>query len=197
MNQAKNPQPRLSREDWLEEALKILAQEGNRLITIKVLCERLGVSRGSFYWHFKDRGDFLVAVIEHWEHQSTVAIRDKVFSLRVSPEERLLKLLEMITTYKHSGFEMPMRRWAMEEPKTRKVLQRIDRTRYEGVRSLFQEMGFTGDELEMRTQTCVVYHNFMDGLSIDLNKNKAAALRQLRLRHKMLTNWCKGSKKAL
>ncbi len=187
MNQAKNPHPRLSREDWLEEALKILSQQGNRLITIEVLCERLGVSRGSFYWHFKDRGDFLVAVIEHWEKQSTLAIRDEVFSLQVSPEERLLKLLEMITTYKHSGFEMPMRRWAMEEPGTKKVLQRIDRTRYEGVRSLFEEMGFTGDELEMRTQTCVVYHNFMDGLSINLNKNKAATLRQLRLRHSLLT----------
>ena len=197
MAQAKNTQPRLSREDWLEESLKILAKEGNRLITVEVLCERLGVSRGSFYWHFKDRGDFLVAVIEHWEQQSTLAIRDKVFSLQVSPEERLLKLLEMITTYKHSGFEMPMRRWAMEEPRTLKVLQRIDRTRYEGVRSLFEEMGFTGDDLEMRTQTCVVYHNFMDGLSIDLNKDKAAALRQLRRRHKMLTNRCKGPKKAL
>lgn len=187
MNQAKNTHPRLSREDWLEEALKILAQQGNRLMTIEVLCERLGVSRGSFYWHFKDRGEFLVAVIEHWEKQSTLAIRDKVFSLQVSPEERLLTLLEMITTYKHSGFEMPMRRWAMEEPRTRKVLQRIDRTRYEGVRSLFEEMGFSGDELEMRAQTCVVYHNFMDGLSIDLNKDKAATLRQLRLRHRLLT----------
>ncbi len=188
MNQRKDTNLRLSREGWLEEALEILAREGNQLITIEILCGRLGVSRGSFYWHFKDREDFLVAVLEHWEEQSTTSIRDKVFALQVSPEERLLKLLEMIATYKYSRFEMPMRLWAMKEPRTRKVLQRIDKTRYEGVRSLFEEMGFTGDELEMRTQTCVIYHNFMDGLSINVSKDKATILRQIRLRHRMLTS---------
>ena len=96
MSQRQETNPRLSREDWLEESLKLLARQGNRLITVEVLCERLGVSRGSFYWHFKDREDFLVAVIKHWEKQSTVVIRDKVFSLQASPEERLLKLLEML-----------------------------------------------------------------------------------------------------
>ncbi len=188
MNPRKTTLPRLSREDWLEESLRILAQEGDRPITVEVLCERLGVSRGSFYWHFKDTEDFHVAVIEHWEKLSTVALRDAVFSLQVSPEERLLKLLEMVTTFQYKDCEVPMRLWAMKEPKTKKVLQRIDSTRYEAVRSLFEEMGFTGDELEMRVQTCVVNHNFMDGLSIDLSKDQAATLRQIQLRHRMLTS---------
>jgi AcrR family transcriptional regulator len=196
VNGTRTNKRRRSREEWLEEALRILALEGNRLLTIDRLCDRLGVSRGSFYWHFKGREDFLLAIIEHWEQQSTTTIRDKAFALKTGPEERLKILLEYIISYKYNKFELPIRLWAMKEPSARKVLQRIDRTRYEGVRSLFEEMGFTGDELEMRTQTCVIYHNFMDGLSIDLNKDKAATLRQARLRYRLLTQSCTGSKKA-
>jgi hypothetical protein len=75
----------------------------------------------------------------------------------------------------------------MKDSETRRILQRIDRTRYEGVRSLFEEMGFAGDELEMRTQTFVIYYNFLDGFSIDMSKNKDAIMRQNQLRHRLLT----------
>ena len=93
MNQRDYTNPRLSREDWLEESLRILAQEGDRPITVEVLCERLGVSRGSFYWHFKDTEDFHVAVIEHWEELSTIALRDAVMALAV------ITTLSMLSEY--------------------------------------------------------------------------------------------------
>ncbi len=175
--------------------MRAIGQEPDSPITIGALCERLGVSRGSFYWHFADREDFLVAIIEHWEQESTVAIRDIVFALDASAEERLFRLLELIITYRYSNFELPMRLWAMKEPKTSEVLQRIDKTRYEGVRSLFKEMGFTGDDLDMRTETVVIFYNFMDSLTVPMrgNRNKATLLRQNKLRHQMLTSLCAGS----
>ena len=157
------------------------------MLTIEILCERLGMSRGSFYWHFKDRDDFLMAIIEYWEQQSTTSLRVYMLSLDCGPKERLQKLLEKILTYRFSKFELPMRLWAMKNPKTKEVLQRIDRTRYESVRSLFLEMGFTGDELEMRTQTLVIYYNFMDGFSIEMSDDEDAIRRQNLLRHAFLT----------
>lgn len=187
MKEIKKNKGRLSQEEWLEEALKVLAAEGNRLLTVETLCNRLGVSRGSFYWHFKSKDEFLLAIIEFWEEKATTAIRDKLLSLSLSPQEKLLALIETIVSYKYSQFELPVRIWAMKEPKTKKVLQRIDRTRYETVRSLFEEMGYTGDELEMRTQSCVIYYNFMNGYSIDMTTDKDAILRQNKLRHHLLT----------
>jgi AcrR family transcriptional regulator len=178
---------RLNREKWLEKSLSVLADAGNEMLTIEVLCERLGMSRGSFYWHFNDRDDFLIAIIECWEQQSTTALRDYMLSLDCGPEKRLQNLLEKILTFRFSKLELPMRLWAMKNPKTKEVLQRIDRTRYEGVRSLFTDMGFTGDELEMRTQTCVIYYNFMDGFSIEMSDDKEAVRRQNLLRHVLLT----------
>jgi AcrR family transcriptional regulator len=187
MSKKKIVERRLNREKWLEESLIVLADAGNEMLTIEVLCERLGMSRGSFYWHFKGRQDFLIAIIEYWEQQSTIALRDYMLSLDCGPEERLHKLLEKILTYRFSKFELPIRLWAMKNPQTKEVLQRIDRTRYEGVRSLFTEMGFTGDELEMRTQTCVIYYNFMDGFSIEMCEDEDAVYRQNRLRFASLT----------
>jgi AcrR family transcriptional regulator len=187
MSTSKTVNRRLKREEWLEESLKILSDAGNQMLTIEVLCKRLRISRGSFYWHFKDRQDFVLAIVEYWEQISTTALRDEMLSLKASPEERLLKLLESILTYRYSKFELPMRQWAMKDSETRRILQRIDRTRYEGVRSLFEEMGFAGDELEMRTQTFVIYYNFLDGFSIDMSKNKDAIMRQNQLRHRLLT----------
>lgn len=192
MRQCDSTSSRLNREEWLEEALKAVSQEPDSPITIGALCERLGVSRGSFYWHFANREDFLVAIIEHWEQRATSAVIDSVLSIDASPEERLSKLIEVIVTYRYSKFEQPMRHWAMKEAKTRKVLQRADKTRYMHVRGLFKEMGFTGDDLDMRVQTCVIYYSFMDALTtpIGKTKTKSAVLRQNKLRHEMLTGLC-------
>lgn len=187
MSKNTNADRRLNREKWLEKSLSVLADAGNEMLTIEVLCERVGMSRGSFYWHFKDRDDFITAIIEYWEQQSTTALRDYMLSLDCGPEKRLQNLLEKILTFRFSKLELPMRLWAMKNPKTKEVLQRIDRTRYEGVRSLFIDMGFTGDELEMRTQTFVIYYNFMDGFSIEMSDDEEAVRRQNLLRHVFLT----------
>jgi len=57
---------RLTREDWLENALTVLSRKGRAGLRIEGLSAALGVSRGSFYWHFKDRGDFVHALLEYW-----------------------------------------------------------------------------------------------------------------------------------
>jgi AcrR family transcriptional regulator len=188
MSQIKPSPPRLKREDWLEEALEVISAAGNRALTIELLCERMGVSRGSFYWHFRNREDFQTAIIQYWEAKSTTALRDRMVNLDADPRERLLSLLDWIIGYRYRKFELPLRHWAMRDLATREVLERIDRTRYEEVRSLFEEMGFTGDELEMRIQTCVIFYNFMDGFSIDIGGNLDDATRRNRLRHRMLTS---------
>ena len=60
---------RLSREKWLMRALDILAEEHNALLRIDDLVKRMGVTKGSFYWHFKDRDDFLTQLLDYWIHE--------------------------------------------------------------------------------------------------------------------------------
>ena len=87
----------------------------------------------------------------------------------------------------HARYDLAVRAWATQEPAVAELVTRADELRMTFVRSLFEEMGFAGDELEMRTQTCVIYYNFLDGFSIDMSKNKDAIMRQNQLRHRLLT----------
>ena len=63
--------PRLSRQDWIDEALMCLASRGHAELRADKLAKRLGVSRGSFYWHFTDVPCFEKAVLDHWEVVTT------------------------------------------------------------------------------------------------------------------------------
>jgi AcrR family transcriptional regulator len=56
----------LSAADWLDQGLKTLAQSGFTALKAEPLARAMGVSRGSFYWHFADIGAFHAAILRHW-----------------------------------------------------------------------------------------------------------------------------------
>ena len=57
----------LTRADWIGTAVEALARDGLRAVAVEPLAERLGATKGSFYWHFRDRNALLQAAVEHWE----------------------------------------------------------------------------------------------------------------------------------
>ncbi|MFN7134821.1 MAG: TetR/AcrR family transcriptional regulator, partial [Myxococcales bacterium] len=62
---------RLTREDWVEAALAALARGGVAAVAVEPLASELGATKGSFYWHFADRGELLKAVLERWVARDT------------------------------------------------------------------------------------------------------------------------------
>lgn len=182
---SRRPARRLSLELWLEEALEALAEQGHQVLTVDKLCKRLKVSRGSFYWHFKNRDDFVQQVVNFWDKRLTGSIRDTAKLGQDDAAAHLLFLMELIDRANAGRYDIPIRAWAATNTRAAKAVRRTDRTRYEYVRSLFAELGFTGDELEMRTRTFVAFHSFERGLSIvEESKDRK---RRLKLRHKLLT----------
>lgn len=61
----------LTRTDWTAAALDALARDGLRAVAVEPLAERLGATKGSFYWHFRDRNALLEAAVNHWERTAT------------------------------------------------------------------------------------------------------------------------------
>jgi AcrR family transcriptional regulator len=57
---------RLSREDWLAKAIDVLARQGSTKMGVDALADSLGVTKGSFYWHFKDRSFYVQWLLEYW-----------------------------------------------------------------------------------------------------------------------------------
>jgi len=179
-------QDRMDIETWLESALEALAAKGPQVLTVENLCRELGVTRGSFYWHFKNRADFVRRLAEFWNAKFTLAIRDAVAGLPVGPAERLLLLIETIQDLNVIRFDVPVRAWATTEPLAAEIVKRADVARYRYVRSEFEELGFSGDELEMRTRTFVVFHSLDN--SFTLGESAKARKRRRKLRHRLLTS---------
>jgi AcrR family transcriptional regulator len=130
---------RLTAQDWVDFALTTLADEGFSALKVDVLARKLGVSRGSFYWHFRDLGAFHARVVEHWKQIATEGIIADIERYDVG-EERLDALAR-------HGFgrdvvlEVRMRAWADNNPEVARVLSDIDRRRREYMEQMLVEAG--------------------------------------------------------
>src|SRR5260370_33233181 len=64
-------EPTLTAADWAGAALQLIAEAGLGALTVEALAARLGVTKGSFYWHFKGRSELLSAALDRWEQRAT------------------------------------------------------------------------------------------------------------------------------
>jgi AcrR family transcriptional regulator len=79
---------RLSREQWIEAALAALTEGGVAAVAVEPLAKGLGVTKGSFYWHFRDRDELLAAALEQWERTGTEGLIEWLDAI-ADPRERL------------------------------------------------------------------------------------------------------------
>ncbi len=89
---------RLTRENWLAKALDVLAEEGIGAVCIEPVAKALGVTKGSFYWHFQDRDELVERLLEYWETERTDRLVDLVAADSNDPSRQLLTLFELVTT---------------------------------------------------------------------------------------------------
>ena len=118
---------RSSREDWINAALKLLAESGLQAITIDALCKSLGLTKGSFYWHFKGRQQLLSSMASSW---ATTYSRDIHESLRQSELDDWAQLAEVKRLSTEAGYgniDRAMRIWANSCDETRTAINCADR----------------------------------------------------------------------
>ena len=148
---------RLQRRDWLDVALSALVQDGVGGVAIERLADTLGVTRGSFYYHFKDRDDLLHELLAYWEHRWTVEVGEDIAALGLDPVQSLLALSRMIRHRKAAEYDTVFRAWALHDPVARKVVKRVDEYRLGVIRDLFKRAGFKGLEAENRARLFLYY----------------------------------------
>ncbi len=89
---------RLSRADWVKAALEAMAEGGVVGVNISNLATGLGVTKGSFYWHFRDRDDLIDAAMKQWHEQSKIELQAVLAPLEDQPYERLRQLFRQVTS---------------------------------------------------------------------------------------------------
>ncbi|MFC5034882.1 TetR/AcrR family transcriptional regulator [Streptomyces sp. DSM 41987] len=142
---------------WLAEGLALLAEQGAPAVTLDRLCERMGMSKGSFYHHFGSMPKYRRGLLSHFEAEHTTAIIDAVQALAELPaRERLGRLV--VEAIKDTGpdLEIAMRAWAKQDPEAASVQGRVDATRIAYLRDLCHEAGHPQPE-QMATLLYVMW----------------------------------------
>jgi AcrR family transcriptional regulator len=114
------------RRDWLEEGMAILEKSGAEALTIETLTNRLSVTKGSFYHHFKNYQDFKENLLAFYEEERTLQII-RLAERETSPQAKLERVMR--ATLQPSQLEVVMRAWALQDVLVRGHQQRIDQRR--------------------------------------------------------------------
>jgi AcrR family transcriptional regulator len=132
--------PTLTASDWAEAALQLIAEKGLGHLTVSTLAKRLGVTKGSFYWHFAGRSQLLAAALTRWEQRTTT---EAIRALDAVPDHR--RRLELIL---EAAFQPPRSRSlyaalaeAAEDPLVRAVLNRVASARIAYLETCYRGLG--------------------------------------------------------
>ena len=174
---------RLGKRQWLTKALEVLAESGVDEIKIERLAKAIGMSRNGFYYHFHDRDQFLGELLEYWEHDYTRIISSDTIIQQLSPEDRIEKVIEMVQENKLSKYDLAFISWSKNDQRVKRVVKRVFALRFDFVGKIFEDLGFTGAELEIRTRLFVCYHSNASDIFDDYysTKSKKFHIRQLKL----------------
>jgi len=175
---------RVSKDQWLIKALDTLESSGVEAVKIERLAKGFGISRSGFYWHFKNRQDLLEHLLDFWVSEYTGVLTDNPDVIELDPKKRLYTTMEMIRDKHLTKYDLAMTSWAKLDPQVHKVVKKVVKMRLDYLRAIFAELGFEGDELEMRTRLFVCYHSWEDTMFPDLSNQQHSKL--LKLRYKYL-----------
>jgi len=174
---------RISKTQWLHKALETLELKGVDKVKIETLAKELGTSRSGFYWHFKNRQDLLENLLDYWVDEYTGILTDNPDVLNLEPEKRLHTTMETIREKHLTKYDLAVTSWARLDFKVKKVLKKVVNMRLDYLRAIFAELGFKGDELEMRTRLFVCYHSWEATMFPDLSNQKHSKLLKLRYQY--------------
>ncbi|SFQ96203.1 DNA-binding transcriptional regulator, AcrR family [Lentzea waywayandensis] len=154
---------RLSKQDWLTAALGALAQGGVSAVAVVPLAQQLGVTRGSFYWHFTDRTALLRDALQWWEQQGTIAVIDQVASI-ADPRDKLRELFRIaITEDPVSGLEPALVAHA-DDPVVAPILRRVTERRVAFLTEAYAELGLPATRA--RRQALVAYSAYVGWIQL-------------------------------
>jgi AcrR family transcriptional regulator len=122
------PVTRKTRADWLEAGIEVLASQGSEALTIDRLAERLGVTKGSFYHHFKSQADYRDALLGHWYGaMAPIGETPATSGEALAVLDQIVDSLPVGTEYRDPG--MAIRYWATRDASVRGFVQRVDSER--------------------------------------------------------------------
>ena len=142
--------PKRSRENWIEAAFESLGEIGVDKVRVDQLATALGVTKGSFYWHFKDRSELLAAVVDGWEARGTEDIIREVERTGRDSQTRARHLWKLTSGGEGMRGELAIRDWARRDSAIAARVQQVDDRRMRYLEALFVDLGMPSNEVGPR-----------------------------------------------
>lgn len=145
---------RKSKQDYIDEAFELIADAGTAdALTIESLCVRFGVSKGSFYWHFKSRDALVEALVDAWSGNFHLAIHAAIEAQTVDNGRTVI---EEISYYwlssKMSKLDQVMRHWAQHDERVYNAVCRADELLLDFLKNNIKALGFADEEAYRRAR---------------------------------------------
>ena len=148
------------RAQWVSAGLEALRKGGVAAVRVERLAGDVGVTKGSFYHHFRDRGALLEALLDYWSREMTDAEFARLETLRGGLAARLLALAEDVLEKGMGRYDPAIRAWARHDRKVAAAVAQVDRRRVKALAGFFEEGGFSAAEARIRART---FYTFLLG----------------------------------
>ena len=157
----------LQPDDWIRAAFARLAAEGIEAVRIELLARDLGVSKGSFYWHFQDREELLAKMFERWEKDENDWLDETVITPKAAA--RWARFVHHCTDLQLARLESAMRTWSRRDERIAARISAIEKKRIAHIASVLRAIGFVAPAAESWAEiTLLVYLGWLDRATRDL-----------------------------
>lgn len=161
---------RLTPDTWIDAATQVLVDQGIDHVRVDVLATQLGVTRGSFYWHFRDREDLLRRVLLAWRNRATDALTKRLTVAQGDPHAQLRDVISLPhrgrAAVRAARIELAIRAWARRDAMAREAVDEADASRIDYHRQIFEALGFAPEEAKLRAfvlYSCEVAESLLHG----------------------------------
>lgn len=176
------PRTSLNREDWTTAATEVLHEQSIDAVRIETLAAQLKVTRGSFYWHFRNRNELLESVLTGWRNSATEQVIDHFERRIVDPHTQIRELLTLPfrgrAARRAAATELAIRDWARRDDMARKVVDEVDAVRLSYIAQSFSALGLEIPEARHRAFALYAYQvseSLMSAQGTDAQKRERRA----------------------
>ena len=159
----KNERSTLCAEDWEREALELIAEQGVQALAVEPLARRMGITKGSFYWHFSGREALLERALSRWEEHDSRNLNASLGEID-HPRDRLVSFFRRVGKEKLTHEVYSELCAAAGHPQVEPVLERVAERRMEHLSAAFEELGMS--PVRARHQARLTYSVYLGFLQL-------------------------------
>jgi AcrR family transcriptional regulator len=160
---ARSERPTLSAADWEQAAVELIAEKGVQAVAIEPLARRMGITKGSFYWHFPNRESLLEQALRRWEEHDARNLNKSLGEIN-QPRDRLISFFRRVGKEKLTHEVYSALCAAAGHPQVEPVLERVANRRMAHLSCAFREMGMP--EVQANNQARLTYSVYLGFLQL-------------------------------